>query len=81
VKWSILNNLRVSLHGPDEEYDFQNAFWPMELIGYRTDYARQRIAYAFSRAAFCSVGFQRALLQNAYGNWPTEFSQQVHQLL
>lgn len=81
VKWSILNNLKGSLHDSDEEYDFQNAFWPMELIGYRTDYARQRIAYAFSRAASCSVSFQRALLENAYGNWPTEFSAQITQLM
>jgi hypothetical protein len=81
IKWSILNNLSSPLNNADDEYDFQSAFWPMELIVYKTDYVRQRLTYAFSKAESCSNDFQRRLVEIAYANWREEFRPQVEKLM
>lgn len=81
ISWSILTNLKSPLQNPDDEYDFQSAFWPMELIGYKTPYVYQRLLFAFQRAAVCSPDFQRRLVEIAYTNWPDTFSTQVRQIM
>jgi hypothetical protein len=81
LKYSILQNLSAPLNDADDEYDFKSAFWPMELIGYKTDYVKQRLVYGFSRAAGCSKSFQRGLVEIAYTNWPEAFQRQVTALM
>lgn len=81
ISWSILTNLKSPLQNEDDEYDFQSAFWPMELIGYKTPYVYQRLRFAFQRAASCSPDFQRRLVEIAYTNWPDTFRTQVRQLM
>lgn len=81
IKWSILNNIKESLPDTDNQYDFQSAFWPMELILYKTDYVRERLAYAFTKADSCTTEFQRGLVEVSYTNWPDAFRKQVATLM
>ncbi|MGH2645521.1 MAG: hypothetical protein ACRDE2_16335, partial [Chitinophagaceae bacterium] len=81
IKWSILNNLKESLPDTDNQYDFQSAFWPMELILYKTDYVHERLAYAFTKADSCTAEFQRGLVEVSYTDWPDAFRPQVTQLM
>lgn len=81
IKWSILNNIEESLPDTNNQYDFQSAFWPMELILYKTPYVRQRLMYAFSKADSCTAAFQRGLAEVVYANWPDVFRPQVTHLM
>lgn len=81
IKWSILNNMKESLPDTNNQYDFQSAFWPMELILYKTPYVYERLAYAFSKADSCTPEFQRGLVEVAYVNWPDQFRKQVARLM
>lgn len=81
IKWSILSNIKESLPDTDHQYDFQSAFWPMELILYKTDYVHRRLAYAFTKADSCTAEFQRGLVEVAYTNWPDTFRKQVTELM
>lgn len=81
IKWNILKNLSVPLNDSDDEYDFQSAFWPMELILYKTDFVKERLTYAFTKASTLSNTFQERLVEIAYTNWPETFQPQVSQLM
>jgi hypothetical protein len=81
IKWSILNNMKGSLPDTNNQYDFQSAFWPMELILYKTPYVYERLAYAFSKADSCTPEFRRGLVEVAYANWPDQFRKQVARLM
>lgn len=81
IRWSIMKNLSVSLQDADEEYDFQSALWPMELVRYRNDSVRSRLAYAFGRAPGLGTGLQRGLVEVAYANYPETFRDPVRRLL
>lgn len=81
VTWSILHNLQAPLRDSDDAYDFQSAFWPMELIGYRTAYAKERLAFAFTRAGNLDASFQQRLVEMAFTNWPDTFRTAVRRLM
>lgn len=81
IQWSINRNLAASLDQPDGQYDFKSAFWPMELIGYRSAFARERLTYAFTQLDRCSPAFQRGLLEAVYTLWPDSFTTQVARLM
>ena len=81
LTWSIRNNLSKSLPDTDNAYDFQSAFWPMELILYKSPYVKQRLDYAFLKADSLSEAFQRGLLEVVYTNWPDSFRVPVRQML
>lgn len=81
LTWSIRNNLAKALPDTDNAYDFQSAFWPMELVLYKSPYVRQRLSYAFSKIDSLSTDFQRGLLELVYTNWPGSFSAPVASLL
>ncbi len=81
IKWSINSNLAASLDQPQGQYDFKSAFWPMELIGYKSAFVKQRLTYAFQQVNKCSISFQRGLLEVVYTNWPDSFTAQVSRLL
>lgn len=81
IAWSILSNLKSPLRDTDDEYDFQSAFWPMELTLYQTPYVRERLSFAFSHILSRSTYFQQRLLEVVYTNWPGNFSESVAQLM
>ena len=81
LTWSIRNNLAKTLPDTDNAYDFQSAFWPMELVLYKSPYVRQRLNYAFSCIDSLSTDFQRGLLELVYTNWPGTFDAPVEDLL
>lgn len=81
LKYSILKNLSVPLADSDDVYEFQSAFWPMELILYKTPYVRERLSFALGKAAGLPPYFQRGLLETLYTNWPDTFRAQVSALM
>lgn len=81
IKWSIKDNLSADLNNPDGRYEFRNAFWPIELIQYKSAYAEKRISDAFTQINHCSIAFQRGLLEVVYANWSEKFRPQVQQLI
>ncbi|GAA4304141.1 hypothetical protein GCM10023143_08260 [Compostibacter hankyongensis] len=81
LKWSILKNISLPLTDADNAYDFRGSFWPMELILYHTDYARERLKYAFSMVDRQNADFQRALVEVVYTNFPTAFRPEVIRLM
>ena len=58
-----------------------DAFGGMELLQYKSPWADGRISIAFDSIEKRSPGFQRALLELAYTNYPNRFSKQVTSLL
>lgn len=81
ITWSINNNLAATLDHPDGRYDFESAFWPMELIHYKSGFVKERLIYAFEHLGQCDLSFQRGLLEVVYTNWPDSFQTQVVRLL
>lgn len=81
IKWSIVKNLGAPLNDTDDEYDFQSAFWPMELIHYKTDYVKERLSFAFSKVQHTTDHFQQQLVEIAYTNWPQTFRTPVEELM
>lgn len=81
VKWTINRNLASSLDNQQGQYDFRSAFWPMELVNYKSEFVKERLDYAFKQVNNCSISFQRGLLEIVYANWPDTFATQVIRLL
>ncbi|HEY6082779.1 MAG TPA: hypothetical protein VIU45_04920 [Chitinophagaceae bacterium] len=81
VKWTINKNLASPLADQDDAYDFSDAFWPMELTLYRSDYAKQRIQYAFANIRPRDTEFQRGLLELVYTTYPFAFKTAVEKLM
>ncbi len=80
VQNTIIKNLSFSLNEDTEEY-WMDAFWGMELLHYKSPWADTRISLAFDSVEKRSAGFQRALLELVYTNYPMFFSKQVSALL
>jgi hypothetical protein len=70
---NIINkNLALPLSGSTEE-NWQDAFYALELINYRSAWIDERIRLAFDSVEKRSTGFQRALLELAYSNYTGKF--------
>jgi len=80
VQNTITKNLSFPLNENTEEY-WMDAFWGMELLQYKSPWADARILLAFDSVEKRSTGFQRALLELIYTNYPQFFSKQVSSLL
>ncbi len=76
----IGKNLSLPLTDSTEE-NWQGAFWAMELIRYKSPWATARISYAVDSIDKRSVGFQRALLELIYTNYPKIFMAKIFTLL
>jgi len=73
---SITKNLSLPLTDSTEE-NWQDAFYAMELINYKASWVNTKIKTAFNSVEKRSIGFQRALLELTYTNYPKEFIQPV----
>lgn len=80
VQNTITKNLSLSLTNETEE-NWTDAFGAMELLHYKSPWAEGRISLAFDSIEKRSTGFQRALLELAYTNFPHRFLKQVASLL
>ncbi len=80
VNWDIEANLQYDLN-PDNEENWENAFWPMELIRYHAASAEEKLHEAFSTIGRRSNYFQRGILELVYSNFPTRFVSQVRSLM
>src|SRR5436309_887719 len=79
IKNIITKNLSLPLTDSTEE-NWQDAFWAMEVIRYKSPWANNRIQLAFDSIEKRNTAFQRALLELAYSNYPKEFDSFVNQL-
>lgn len=76
VSNSINKNLLLDLSDATEE-NWEEAFYAMELINYRSPRVDKRIRSAFASLEKRSIGFQRAYLELIYTNYPKDFVPQV----
>lgn len=76
VNQSINKNLALPISDTTEE-KWQEAFWALELIGYKTSWVDKRIQNAFDSIDYCSVDFKRGLLELVYTNYPSAFINNV----
>ncbi len=79
VKNTITKSLSLPLTEPTEQ-QWQDAFWAMEVINYRSAWVDNKIYAAFEKIHQRSITFQRALLELAYTNYPDVFFTQVKSL-
>ncbi len=79
VNTSILKNLSQPLTDSTEE-NWQNAFYALELINYKTPWVEGKIKQAFDSIEKRSAGFQRALLELCYTNYPKQFREEVYEI-
>ena len=77
---SINKNLSIPLSDITEE-KWQEAFWALELLQYKTPWIDDRVAKAFDSVEYRSVYFQKALMELAYANYPAGFVAQTNDLL
>ena len=80
VNWDINDNLNYKLNEDNEE-NWENSFWPMELIRYRSAYAENKLKEAFIHIQERTAYFTRGLLEVIYANYPKEFMNEVTRLL
>ncbi|MEO8770348.1 MAG: hypothetical protein ABI402_09700 [Ferruginibacter sp.] len=80
VKNSITKNLSLLLTDSTEE-NWQDAFWAMELINYKSAWVDSKIYEVFKNIQNYHPPFQRALLELAYTNYKDVFLDPVNLLL
>ncbi len=76
VNNSITKNLSLPLSDSTEE-NWQDAFNAIEVIKYKAPWINERINTAFESIGKRSTGFQRALLELLYANYPLAYNKQV----
>jgi len=77
---SINKNLSIPLNEFTEE-KWQEAFWALELLQYKSPWIDDRIAKAFDSIEFRSNYFQKALMELAAANYHEKFIAQTNDLL
>lgn len=65
----------------DNEGEWNDALWAMELLQYKDDFTRQKLGVAWSKAAQLSTYFQKNLLETTFSLYKTEFKPQALQLM
>ena len=80
VNQSINKNLALPISDTTEE-KWQEAFWALELLEYKTSWVDQRIQNAFDSIDYCSNDFKRGLIELAYTNYPSAFINNVLEIL
>ena len=65
----------------DNEGEWNDALWSLELLQYRNDYTKQKLTVAWSKAAQLSEYFQKNLLETTYSLYTKEFKTQALQLM
>lgn len=72
INYTINHNLSFSLNDSTEQ-NWEDAFGALELLLYKNNPIDKKIDEAFETIASRSIGFQRALLELAYTNYPTKY--------
>ena len=83
-KYLVDTTIKQYLEDPlndDNEGEWNDALWSMELMQYKDDYTKQKLAIAWSKAAQLSDYFQKNLLETTYSLYITEFKNQALQLM
>lgn len=65
----------------DNEGEWNDALWGLELLQYKDDFTKQKLAIAWSKAAQLSDYFQKNLLETTYSLYKKEFKPQVLQFM
>lgn len=76
--------IRMYLQDPlneENEGEWNDALWSIELLQYKDDFTKQKLAVAWNKAAGLSDYFQKNLLETTYSLYKTEFKTQVLQLM
>ncbi len=74
---SIHKNLSLPLNAQTEG-KWEDVFWAMELINYKTLWTKTRIQSAFDSLTDRSTDFQRSLLELIYTNYPKVFGRELN---
>jgi len=80
IQSTINKNLSLELTDSTEE-NWQDAFYAMELLRYKSIWTDGRIKIAAEQMHLHSLPFQRAAIELLYANYPDTFYQQVKLLL
>jgi hypothetical protein len=80
INYTINRNLSLPLNDSTES-NWQDAFSALELLLYRDPAVDKKIDEAFASIESTSKEFQRSLLEVAYTNYASGYTQQVEQLL
>ncbi len=78
---TIVNSINKNLSLPlnqNTETKWEDVFSSIELIGYKTDFVKSRIKYAFDSIESRGFDFQRGLLELSYTNYPKDFVKEVN---
>src|SRR6476620_1644758 len=83
-KYLVDTTIKQYLEDPlndDNEGEWNDALWSIELLQYKDEYTKQKLAVAWSKAAQLSDYFQKNLLETTYSLYKTEFKTQAAQLM
>jgi hypothetical protein len=86
ARYSYLLDTTVRLYlldplNDDNEGEWNEAFWGMELLQHKDDFTKQKLAVAWSKAVQLSDEFQKNLLEATFSLYTKEFKPQVLQLM
>lgn len=76
IKQYLLNPLNA-----DNEGEWSDALWSIELLQYKDEFTKQKLAVAWSKAPQLSDEFQKNLLETTYSLYKKEFRPQVLKLM
>lgn len=83
-KYLVDTTIKMYLEDPlneENEGEWNDALWSMELLQYKDDYTKQKLGIAWSKAAGLSDYFQKNLLETTFALYKTEFKNQALQLM
>ncbi|HEX5152098.1 MAG TPA: hypothetical protein VFW07_11675 [Parafilimonas sp.] len=83
-KYLVDTTIKQYLEDPlneENEGEWNDALWSMELLQYKDDYTRQKLMVAWSKAEQLSDYFQKNLLETTYSLYVKEFKAQALQLM
>ena len=83
-KYLVDTTIKQYLQDPlneDNEGEWQDALWSMELLQYKDDFTRQKLAVAWNKPWQRSDAFQKNLLETTYSLYVDAFKPQALQLM
>jgi hypothetical protein len=83
-KYLVDTTIKQYLEDPlndDNEGEWNDALWSMELLQYKDEYTRQKLLVAWGKATQLSDYFQKNLLETTYSLYINEFKTQALQLM
>lgn len=83
-RYLVDTSIKIYLQDPlndDNEGEWNDALWSMELLQYKDAFTKQKLAEAWSKAAQLSDYFQKNLLETTFSLYEKDFKNQVLQLM